>query len=188
MSDIEETTTAETVEQEQAGPAVEGEPKVFDAEYVAKLRQEAAKYRTEAKANAEAAKRLAEIEEANKTEAQKLADRLKALEAENAAFKQEKQVAAWAAEVSEETGVPAGVLRGSSKEELLAHAESLKSLLPSERTPVSQPVPGVSQAPHGKPGNIPLKDQIAAAEAAGDHETAKSLKAVMLGQAFQSTN
>lgn len=56
--------------------------KTFDADYVRKLREEAAKYRTEAKANADAAKRLAEIEEASKTEAQKQADRLAAAEAE----------------------------------------------------------------------------------------------------------
>ena len=54
----------------------EGEPKTFDAEYVEKLRKEAAKYRTEAKANAGAAQRLAEIEEASKTEAEKAAERL----------------------------------------------------------------------------------------------------------------
>lgn len=53
-----------------------GEPKTFDAEYVEKLRKENAKYRTEAKANSEAAKRLAEIEEANKSEAEKTAERL----------------------------------------------------------------------------------------------------------------
>lgn len=58
------------------------EPKTFDAEYVAKLRSESAKYRTEAKANADAAKRLAEIEESQKSEADKQAERIKALEAE----------------------------------------------------------------------------------------------------------
>ena len=55
---------------------LEGEPKTFDAEYVEKLRKENAKYRTEAKANADAAKRLTEIEEANKSEADKVAERL----------------------------------------------------------------------------------------------------------------
>lgn len=71
-----ETPAAE--QKPQAG--AEQEPKVFDAEYVDKLRKESAKYRTEAKANADAAKRLAEIEEASKTEAQKVADRLTAAE------------------------------------------------------------------------------------------------------------
>lgn len=71
--------------QEQQAPQ-EGEPqqeaKTFDAEYVANLRKEAAKYRTEAKANAEAAKKLAEIEDAKRTEAEKVAARIKQLETE----------------------------------------------------------------------------------------------------------
>ena len=58
----------------------EPEAKTFDAEYVDKLRKENAKYRTEAKANAEAAKRLAELEESQKTEAQKQAERIAELE------------------------------------------------------------------------------------------------------------
>lgn len=82
----ENTTTEEASQQQtEASPAEipqEGaeEQKTFDAAYVKKLRDEAAKHRTEAKANAEAAKRLAEIEEAQKTEAQKQADRVAALE------------------------------------------------------------------------------------------------------------
>lgn len=47
------------------------EPETFDAEYVKKLRAENAKHRNEAKANAEAAKRLAEIEMANATDLEK---------------------------------------------------------------------------------------------------------------------
>ena len=57
-------------------------PETFDADYVKKLRAEAAKYRTEAKANAKAAEQLAVIEAANKTEAEKAAERLTALERE----------------------------------------------------------------------------------------------------------
>ena len=76
---MSETTTQNTDPAPAAEPQ-EGDrqPETFDAEYVKKLRAENAKHRTEAKANAEAAKRLAEIEEANKTEAQKAADRLAA--------------------------------------------------------------------------------------------------------------
>lgn len=76
----EEATTETTAD--ASTEAQEAEPKTFDAEYVQKLRAEAAKYRTEAKANADAAKRLAEIEESQKTEAQKAADRLAAAERE----------------------------------------------------------------------------------------------------------
>lgn len=46
----------------------------FDGEYVKKLRAEAAKYRNEAKANADAATKLAALEESQKSDAQKLAD------------------------------------------------------------------------------------------------------------------
>ena len=70
----------ETSEQEPQEGTEQTEPKAFDAEYVDKLRKEAAKYRTEAKANSDAARKLAAIEEANKTEAQKSADRLAAAE------------------------------------------------------------------------------------------------------------
>jgi uncharacterized membrane protein YqiK len=72
MSDTTETTETPP----EGGP----EAKTFDAEYVKKLRDEAAKYRTEAKANADAAKRLAEIEESQKSEAEKAADRIRQLE------------------------------------------------------------------------------------------------------------
>ena len=54
----------------------DGEPKTFDADYVAKLRQEAAKYRTEAKANDEARKELDQIKEAQKSDAEKANDKL----------------------------------------------------------------------------------------------------------------
>lgn len=78
-----ESTVETPAEDATAGPQ-EGteaaEVKTFDAEYVDRLRKEAAKYRTEAKANAEAAKRLAEIEEAQKTESQRQAERLAAAE------------------------------------------------------------------------------------------------------------
>lgn len=67
----------------------EQEPKTFDADYVDKLRKESAKYRTEAKANADAAKRLAEIEESQKSEADKQAERIKSLEADAATARTE---------------------------------------------------------------------------------------------------
>jgi len=52
----------------------------FDLDYVKGLRAEAAKARVEAKANADAAKRLAELEAASKTEAERTAERIKSLE------------------------------------------------------------------------------------------------------------
>src|SRR5690606_35925629 len=92
---MSDTTEAGTAPAEPAQPAEpqegqEGKPETFDAEYVAKLRREAARYRTEAKANAEAAKRLAEIEEAGKSEAEKAAERV--AEAERRAAEAEARV------------------------------------------------------------------------------------------------
>lgn len=75
---------AESGEQQpQAGESEQGEAaKTFDADYVKKLRDEAARHRTEARANADAAKRLAEIEESQKSEAEKTADRIAKADAE----------------------------------------------------------------------------------------------------------
>ena len=75
---MSENTTETSAPQE--GAEQQHDPETFDAEYVAKLRKEAAKYRTEAKANADAAKRLADIEQASKTEAERTAERITALE------------------------------------------------------------------------------------------------------------
>jgi hypothetical protein len=72
--------TGETKPQE--GAEQQEVAKTFDADYVKKLRDEAAKYRTEAKTNSEAAKRLAEIEDSQKTEAEKTAERIAKAEAE----------------------------------------------------------------------------------------------------------
>ena len=80
MSDDQNAPTAEQPQEDAEQPQVES--KTFDADYVKKLRDEAAKYRTEAKANSEAAKRLAEIEDAQKSESEKVADRLAKADAE----------------------------------------------------------------------------------------------------------
>lgn len=79
------------------------------------------------------------IEEGQKTELQKLQERIENAEKENAAFKQREQVSTWAAEVSKETGVPANLLRGSTKDELESHAAMLKEFTGEQSTaPVVQ--------------------------------------------------
>ncbi len=75
-------TATETGEQPQEGTEQQEQAKTFDAEYVKKLRDEAARHRTEAKANADAAKKLAAIEDAQKTEAERTADRIAKADAE----------------------------------------------------------------------------------------------------------
>lgn len=85
---MSDQATSENTDQSAEQPPT-GEPKTFDADYVKKLRDEAAKYRTEAKANAGAAQRLAQIEEANKTEVQKATDRLAVAEKDAADARRE---------------------------------------------------------------------------------------------------
>lgn len=105
----------------------EGEPaeaKTFDAEYVAKLRKESAKYRTEAQANADAAKRLAEIEEAQKTETQKLTERAEQAERDRAAAVLESLRFRVAAEKGL-TPKQAARLQGTTEDELKADADEL---------------------------------------------------------------
>jgi hypothetical protein len=116
-------TAPETTNGEQEPPEGEQQPesKTFDADYVANLRREAAKYRTEAKANADAAAKLAQLEEAQKTEAEKLTDRVAAAERERDAAR----VEALRTKVGSAQRLPAAVadlLQGSTEEELTAHA------------------------------------------------------------------
>lgn len=98
-----------------------------------------------ARENQTAAQRLAEIEESSKSELQK------AIEARDAAlkrvteFESAQQVSSWKQEVATAAGLPVDVLRGSTREEIEAHAETLKPLIAqSQRGPF---VPS--------PGNIP---------------------------------
>lgn len=113
---------------------------------------EARKWESRAKENSEAAKRLAEIEEASKSEAQKAADRLAAAEAKVAQYESERQQREWVKQVAEATGLPADVLRGSTLEDIQAHADSLKSHIskepPAPRGP-HVPTEG-TQADHGR--------------------------------------
>ena len=103
---MSDTPVAPEPGHEAAAP--EAEAKTFDAEYVEKLRRENARYRTEAKAGSDAAKRLAELEDAQKTAEQKAADRL--AEAERKAAEAEAKMAL--AEAASGSGIPADILAG----------------------------------------------------------------------------
>lgn len=152
-------TTPESTEP-QEGEEQQEESKTFDAEYVKKLRDEAAKYRTEAKANSEAARKLAEIEEANQTEAERQAARL--AEAEKRA--QALEVKASRAEVASETGVPAAILAGpedSTPEAIKAFADEVIAYM--EKT--GKPRPPRRDANQGRQsdGTSSTADQFSAA-------------------------
>lgn len=106
-------------------------------------KSEARKWETRAKENAKAAARLAEIEEASKSEAQRMSERLARAEERVAAFEKAQQVSAWRDEVAQATGIPANALKGSTKEELEEHAATLKSLITPPETRKGIPGPYV---------------------------------------------
>lgn len=95
-----------------------------------------------AKANEGAAKRLAEIEESQKTEAQKAQERLEAAEKRAA----ELELKAARAEVAAEKGVPANLLTGSTREDLEASAEALIAFRGTQEPPRLH-VPGEGRSP-----------------------------------------
>lgn len=80
-----------------------------------------------------------ELQEANKTELQKLTERAEKAEQSAKAYQQQAQLTAWKEEISKETGVPAVVLAGTTKEELQAHAQALAPLLAQQQQTPSHP-------------------------------------------------
>lgn len=99
------------------------------------------------------AAQLDQIEQASKTETQKALDRAAELEKELSTYKTKEQVAAWAAEITKDSEIPASVLRGSTREELEQHFEQLKSLAPK---------PKRTSAPTGQPTGEPGSRSVAA--------------------------
>ena len=146
-------TTASEAAQEAPAESVAAtqeattEQQTFDADYVKALRAEAAKYRTEAKANADAAARLKEFEDAQKSEAERTAEAL--AEAQQRAAKAEAE--ALRLRVAAETELPADLhefLSGDTEEELRAKAEKLKAATAAGvRRP--QPDPSQGAKPNG---------------------------------------
>ena len=95
---------------------------------------EARKWEARAKENSTAAKRLAEIEEASKTEAQKLADRAAAAEKALA----EAQADALRSKVIAKHAIPEDYhefVVGATEDELTAKAEKVKALIEAQNAP-----------------------------------------------------
>lgn len=79
------------------------------------------------------ASKLDEIEQASRSELQKLLDENTTLKTRVESFEREKQVAAWAAEITKDSGIPPEALRGNTKEELEQHFTVLSSLVPKQQ-------------------------------------------------------
>lgn len=136
----------ETVEQDApAGAASETvetqtDEKVFDAEYVRSLRQEAAKYRTQAKEMAEKAKAYDDYVESQKTEQQKMEEALRSLTAERDSLRSNLL----RAQVASKKQLPPSLverLRGESLEELEADADALLAELKGQFVEKVKPTP-----------------------------------------------
>lgn len=169
-----------------AAPAPQGTPASEEA-----LREPGRKaLDAEREARATAEKALAdlrkEIEDAQKTAEQKAADDLKAAQSDSAT----NAAKALRYEVAADKGLDlklAARLSGTSREEIEADAEELMKLIPKTEQPATtapapQPVPTVTKTPASPSGNVPIKDQIAAAEAAGSRDLVAALKAMQLTQ------
>jgi hypothetical protein len=141
-------------------PPAQGDPKPDPTTPPAKpetdWRAEAKKWETRAKENKSAADKLAEIENASKTELERIQARAEAAEkraADLEAAEQQRvekaeaarQIADWKAKITNESafaGIPASALRGSTEEELRDHAKELKALIPERKGGAYVPAEG----------------------------------------------
>lgn len=139
----EETTALETqetalAENEPQGsgaenPAMEGSRTYTQEEFDAAL-EAAVKERT-AGAVRERIDRANKQKKELSSENRELAEAVKSLTAELEGLKHEKELQGLVKKVSEETGVPAELLRGANEEEIAAHAEALKPYIVKPSAP-----------------------------------------------------
>ena len=125
MSDTTTPTPADIAPRAEA-PVVEPEAAKDDAETVEFWKAKAREQEKRAKENAQAARRLSEIEEASKTAEQKAADRVAELERQAA----EIEARATRAEVAATTGLPVEILAGpkdSTPESVAEFAATVKA-------------------------------------------------------------
>lgn len=130
-------TQNENVDEPQG---TQDEPTDWEAKYKEAVAQ-SRKWEDRAKASFADSEELKKLKEAQMSDAEKTAKRIAELEQENAGYKAAQQQEQWRAQVAKKTGVPADVLRGTSLEEIEAHAASLEPLLhPNPKLPhVSDP-------------------------------------------------
>jgi len=121
--------------EEGAAPAVPSAPKPAEpAQESTDWKAEARKWEARAKENTSAAQRLAELEEAKKSDEEKVAERIAAAEKRAA----ELELKALRAEIAETKGVPSEGIHGTTKEELEASAEWLLSFKGEQAPPADK--------------------------------------------------
>lgn len=133
-----DTTTADNPQETAAAaasenPAMEGSPTYTQEEFESEVKKRvtgAVRERID-RANAKHQKELDGLTARNS----ELQEQVDSLNSELDGYRKKEQASAWAREVSEETGVPASALRGATKEEMQAHAETLKALIGNQSAP-----------------------------------------------------
>lgn len=121
------------------------------AKELAKVRKEAAGYRTKLNEVKPLAEKYQQAEDAKKSELDKAMERIKALEAEKA----QSALEACRARVSASTGVPVELLPSGTEEEITAAAEALKKWAEEKMgaTSAAPYVPSVGKASGGDDRN-----------------------------------
>lgn len=160
---------------------------------------EARKWEARAKTNSDAAAQLKEIEDAKKTDEDRLKDELATAQTTGT----EASTNLLRLEVALDKAPPgmdlatvrelAPRLQGGTREELEADAAKLFAVAPQLPTTQQTPATG-TPVENLRPGALPtqqptpLPEQIAAAETAGDWETARQLKSQQLAELHQKTH
>lgn len=164
----------------------EGEPHGDPETEESELKRNSRKWEGRAKANMEALEELKKLNGTQKSELEKADKHTKELEAKLAKYEAEKQQHEWCVQVAKKTGVPADLLRGSTLDEVQAHAESIKQYLQNKQTSDQKEsgtaagyAPKVGTTP-ARRGSIPLSEQIKEAEKNHDLKRAMLLKVMQL--------
>ena len=127
---MSEETTVQAVEPEAHAEVPE------QAEPAIDWKAEARKWEKRAKANSDAAEKLAAIEEANKTELEKATERAERAEAALRAAEVERERTAQVEQAAKATGVPVEVLRGYGGDDVAGYAEGIKGYFAKTAAPV----------------------------------------------------
>jgi len=118
-----------------------------------------------AASNAEKAQKFDELEEANRTELEKLQARAEAAEKKLADIDAKAEAEKLRSDVAKEKfkgrDIPATALRGTTREELEAHADEILALLPE--VPVAPSADGQGEGGQIGDGDMSAKDIVAAA-------------------------
>ena len=146
-------TTPNTADNATQGAPAEPERKFTQAEMDSiigeRLKRAKEKYADYDELKAKAAK-YDEAEEASKSELQKALDRAEKAEGKLKELESERRLAELRAEIAKDKGIEPGLLRGTTREELEAHADAIRAYVGSSKRYPSVPDYGETQASAGK--------------------------------------